>query len=848
MNFKLQPKFFTTVISTALIAAPLASFNKQVSAQSITPSADGTGTTITTKDGRAYSINGGTLSADGANLFHSFEKFGLNAGEIANFLSNPNINNILGRVVGGDASNINGLIQVTGGNSNLYLMNPSGFVFGQNASLNVPAAFSATTANGIGFANGWFSATGENNYQSLVGTPNSFAFGMSNPGSIVNAGNLAVGEGQFLSLTAGKTINTGTLSAPGGNITLAAVEGENLVRISQKGMILGLEVAPNNLRNQGISPLSLPELLTGGGIASATGVEISSNGTVTLTDSEVAIPQTAGTVIASGKLAGNNVSVLGKTVGVIKANINASGSNGGGNVLIGGDYQGKGTIPTANNTFVDKNSSINVDANIDGNGGRAIIWSDEATSFYGNITAQGGKTAGDGGFVEVSGKENLIFKGLVNTSAVNGNFGTLLLDPKNIAIKPGEADGNDDGSNENALGIDQNAATAEVLASEPPLNGTFEIFESELEEMSGNTNIILQANNNITLNDLPDNELKFKAGSGNITFTADADGNDSGSFIMSSSDTIRASGRNIEISGSKLTVAGIDTSNGGDGGDITLNSSNSTILVNGDLNASSNNSGNGGTINLGVSKGSGGINISTSGAKVSSTSQDGNGGNVNFSTAGGNIVTLDVDTSTDKNGTAGNINYNIAQNPETIGQIDTSSGTLNAKSRFGEAGNVTLNTYEGDISTANINTSSDGDGNGGKINLTVSNNIGQIDATNGTLNSTSRNGNGGNITLSTDEGNIGAGNINSFSTEKGAGGNINLDIKAGGGSIDTTVGTLNSTSAVGDGGKISLSTFNGSISSGNINSSTRDRNSKGGNIDLRVEGKSGSIDTTTGNY
>jgi hypothetical protein len=40
--------------------------------------------------------------------------------------------------VGGDASYINGLIQVIGGNSNLFLMNPAGIVFGSNAQLNVP--------------------------------------------------------------------------------------------------------------------------------------------------------------------------------------------------------------------------------------------------------------------------------------------------------------------------------------------------------------------------------------------------------------------------------------------------------------------------------------------------------------------------------------------------------------------------------------------------------------------------------------------------------------------------------------------------------------------------------------
>ncbi|MEQ8539537.1 MAG: filamentous hemagglutinin N-terminal domain-containing protein, partial [Coleofasciculus sp. D1-CHI-01] len=103
-----------------------------VLAQSITP-ADGTGT-IVTPDGNRIDISGGSLSSDGKNLFHSFGQFGLNPEEVANFLANPDLNNILSRVVGGDASVINGLIQVTGGNPNLYLMNPAGIIFGPNAS------------------------------------------------------------------------------------------------------------------------------------------------------------------------------------------------------------------------------------------------------------------------------------------------------------------------------------------------------------------------------------------------------------------------------------------------------------------------------------------------------------------------------------------------------------------------------------------------------------------------------------------------------------------------------------------------------------------------------------------
>src|SRR4028119_1373354 len=160
----------------------------EASAQLITPAADGTNTVVT-PNGNRYDISGGSSSPEGANLFHSFTEFGLGQGQTANFLTNPNIQNILGRITGGNPSLINGLIQVTGGNSNLFLMNPAGMIFGPDSSLNVPGSFSATTATGIGFGNNqWFSASGNNNWGTLIGKPNSFAFTNSPGGSIVNAG------------------------------------------------------------------------------------------------------------------------------------------------------------------------------------------------------------------------------------------------------------------------------------------------------------------------------------------------------------------------------------------------------------------------------------------------------------------------------------------------------------------------------------------------------------------------------------------------------------------------------------------------------------------------------------
>jgi filamentous hemagglutinin family protein len=292
----LNPLHFRTVMKSAmgcfcwLTTIPILCMTiGAVQAQPITPANDGTGT-IVTPSGNRFDITGGQTSGNGANLFQSFDRFGLDAGQVANFLANPNIQNILGRVVGGEASLINGLIQVTGGNANLYLVNPAGILFGANASLNVPASFTATTATGVGFGANWFNAIGTNNYADLVGNPTSFAFALSQPGAIANFGSLGVGQGQDLTLMGGTVLNAGQLSAPGGQITIAAVPGQNRVRISHANSLLSLELTPlSPSPSLSLSPLSLPQLLTGGNINSASGVSINPNGQVELTGSGIRI-------------------------------------------------------------------------------------------------------------------------------------------------------------------------------------------------------------------------------------------------------------------------------------------------------------------------------------------------------------------------------------------------------------------------------------------------------------------------------------------------------------------------------------------------------------------------------
>ncbi|XGV98378.1 MAG: CHAT domain-containing protein [Leptolyngbya sp. BL-A-14] len=291
----------------AIVALTVIAGSLRVEAQSIQPARDGTNTIISSPPGNPnqFNISGGTQA--GSNLFQSFQQFGLSQGQSAVFQANPQIQNVLARVVGGNPSIINGLLQVMGSNANLYLMNPSGILFGANASLNVPASFTATTATGIGFGTNWFNANGVNNYGLLTGIPETFAFTTLQPGAIVNFGNLAVGTGQNLTLLAGTALSTGQLSAPGGQVTVAAVPAQSLVRVSQTGSMLNFDLQPvtssPTLPQPWSLPIaSLPQLLTGGSASNANGVRVNPDGTVQLTGSGILVQTGKATVIAGDRV------------------------------------------------------------------------------------------------------------------------------------------------------------------------------------------------------------------------------------------------------------------------------------------------------------------------------------------------------------------------------------------------------------------------------------------------------------------------------------------------------------------------------------------------------------------
>ncbi len=523
-------------------------------AQPIIPTADGTGS-IVLQTGDRFDITGGNLSANGQNLFHSFERFGLGLDQTANFVASPEIRNILGRVTGGEASYIDGLVQVGNGTANLMLINPAGILTGVNSRIEAPGSFTATTADWLGFDGQWVNVLEAGAFAAQDAGVTGFGFSATAPGAIISEGQIQVGTGQQLRLIGGTVLNTGELNAPEGEMTLLSVQGESTANFGGDGAIALGPSLPGQAPLLMLQPL--PDLLLGRTANQASTIAVSDIGNIQLLGQvipvEPGVTITSGELDVSGEQAGL-VEVLGDRVGLLSANLTASGLQGGGEVLIGGDYQGQGQLPNAQRAIVDASSTIKADALTTGNGGRIILWADGTTQFAGAISARGGDQSGEGGFVEVSGKEQLAFRGNVDVTAPQGLAGTLLLDPERIRIVDGSG-----GANDAAL------SDGVIALTDSDVDGVFTISETALEALSGN--VILEASEEIVLEDLSDNLLALDNVESIIFKLQTSDRLIREQFaIADGNDQIQTQGGDVGIVSDNIELGSIRTN----GGDIVL--------------------------------------------------------------------------------------------------------------------------------------------------------------------------------------------------------------------------------------------------------------------------------------
>src|SRR5690606_14661145 len=115
---------------------------------------------------------------------------------------------------------------------------------------------------------------------------------------------------------------------------------------------------------------------------------------------------------SSRRSAGGTIHLTGPRLGLFGTTaIDATGASAGGEVRVGGGFHGNDpSLANAQQVVVGTGAVVDVSALEAGPGGTVAIWADGVTRFAGRVAARGG-TTGDGGFVEVSGKEHLAFTG-----------------------------------------------------------------------------------------------------------------------------------------------------------------------------------------------------------------------------------------------------------------------------------------------------------------------------------------------------------------------------------------------------------------------------------------------------
>ena len=286
-------------------------FLKPATAQ-VTP--DGTTSTTVDVDGSDFTIQEGERA--GGNLFHSFSDFSVPTDGSAFFNNAVDIVNIFSRVTGGNISNIDGLLRANG-SANLFLLNPAGIIFGENARLDIGGSFFGTTADSFLFEDGEFSATDLDNPPLLtINAPIGLNF-RDNPGDITVRGDgqgtrttsdlidteeaLRVNSNQTFALVGGNlNLEGATIKTAGGRIELGSVEGNERVSLTQidEGFSLVYEGVQNFRDIQLSQTATIDASGEGGGNIRVQGRNI------TLTDGSRIEASTLGT------LAGGNLDII----------------------------------------------------------------------------------------------------------------------------------------------------------------------------------------------------------------------------------------------------------------------------------------------------------------------------------------------------------------------------------------------------------------------------------------------------------------------------------------------------------------------------------------------------------
>jgi filamentous hemagglutinin family protein len=353
------------------------------------------------------------------NAIINWQQFNIGNGQTTNFIQPSSSSSVLNRVIGNDPSQILGNLN---SNGRVFLINQNGILVGEGANVNTAGFFGSTlNITDQDFLNGKLKFNGGGN------------------GDLENYGYIHAGDDGSVVLIAPNIENGGVIEVENGNIILAAGESITITSLQNSSLQFEVQSAENSVTNLGqvIAKNGAAGLFAGtlrhSGSIRAGGLVRDADGTIRLVAAGSA--QVSGSVQAGG----GNIEILGDTIEIQQgANVDASSSRGGGEILIGGDQQGLNPdVRNATSTTIEQGAEVHADGIASADGGKVIVFAQNDVHVQGEITAKGGAQGGDGGFVETSGKRVLDISAVPDASAANGANGEWLIDPNNITLVSG---------------------------------------------------------------------------------------------------------------------------------------------------------------------------------------------------------------------------------------------------------------------------------------------------------------------------------------------------------------------------------------------------------------------------
>lgn len=468
-----------------------------------------------------------------------------NVGSDAQLQFNNGTGSTLNRVTGPDASTVLGRITATG---QVIVSNGNGVYFGKGSRIDV-GSFVATTHS---ISNDAFMAGGHLRFERNGSTA-----------SVVNEGEISARLQGFVALLAPEVRNGGVVIARKGTVALAAGEAITL-QINANDRLEGVVVEAGDWRAL-VDNQHVVEAEGGLVLLSARALHAVQGGVV----------RHSGSInVSSLTEAGGRVLLTGDDLTLAAGSaINATGAKGGGQVLVGGDWQGgqnaerrvlgdPNAVHQATSVTMARTAVIDASATDNGKGGTVVLWSDvhsgqSITTANGAIYARGGIHGGDGGQIETSGAAVNTTDIRVDASARarQGKPGLWLIDPYDYVIDSTAAanivdvlnTGTDvavsTATSDSAYGGSASTGTGNITVSSAISADTSKssslslIADNDIKVNAGISvggNLVLKAGSNIVVaaDGVGNTNVTVQTNGGKIDFWADSDGSGQGSIAL----------------------------------------------------------------------------------------------------------------------------------------------------------------------------------------------------------------------------------------------------------------------------------------------------------------------------